>query len=101
MNELRQFNFTEEDFKMMFEGLDAIPAKESATELLMSVMIGGMARSDEQMKKLQAEITNKNRLGSKFREVHMENIAVLKSKLIMFKRYLQAQDAIDSINANG
>lgn len=99
---LRKAGLTVEDFEVLAEGIDAIPGAAIANELPImlaeSLMMAGQPSPfmKEEIKKKQTEKLNKI---TKQSEARRDDLTVLKSKLILFKRALLESGALEQFNS--
>lgn len=100
MIDLKNLELTEKDFQLLTEGLDAIPEKGQAGQMLGDLIVGlfeGQVSPDgaDKLKRHQKEMESKRQSvidGKK------EDIAILRGKPMMLKRYLQTQGALKSVD---
>lgn len=93
--ELQDINLTEEDFNIIIEGLDALPEK-GRSGLMMSQMVATLLTKDDPRleKEADAKIQKEfERMDRKNKE-RADDITLLKSKLILLKRFLQTNGAL-------
>lgn len=97
--ELQDIQLTEADFDMLIEGLDVLPEKGSVGRLLAELTGAMLAKGDPRMQKAVDETLNKGNVkdASKKKQLN-EDITLLKSKLIMLKRYLITNGALKTTN---
>jgi hypothetical protein len=85
---------------MLVDGLDCLPHKDQASDIMESLFVGMMKREGDnpQMtdfeKKRAAEKLKKER----DKEALKEDIKILQGKLLMFKRFLIQQDALKQVD---
>lgn len=98
MDTLQQLNLTENDFKMLVDGLDALPEKGLAGEMMGDLIVGMMTdkSNPEAMEKVKKEREMKQAKAKKDKETMVEDIKILQGKLLMLKRYLQQQGALNT-----
>lgn len=96
MNSLKQLNLTERDFDLMVQGLDALPEKGMAGELMGDLLIGMLSKEDdsEAKLKLKSEREQSRLKKAKEKEALTEDVKILQGKLLMLKRYLMQEGAI-------
>ena len=96
MSELKHLNLTEKDFDLLVEGLDSLPEKGRAGEL-MGDLLGAMLSNDdsEGKNKFQLEREKKQREKEIRQREMKEDIKILQGKLLMLKRYLSQQGALN------
>lgn len=96
--DIKNLELTENDFKLLVDGLDCLPDKDAAGQL-MGAMIEGMLgdRNPEAMDRFKREQEAKRRIAEKAKEAIKEEIKILQGKLLMFKRYLIQIDALKQV----
>lgn len=96
---LQELQISEQDFDLIIEGLDAIPEKGMAGEI-MSHLFEGLLTRDNPETKEKAEQDRLRREEKRKREVQVrkDDIAILKGKLAMLKRYLATSGALKSVD---
>lgn len=96
---IKDLELTEQDFKMLVEGLDALPEKGAAGEMmgaLLESMIGD--KNPEGMEKYKRDQTAKRKSEDMAKEYLRENIRILQGKLLTFKRWLIQQNALKQVD---
>ena len=95
MSELKHLNLTEKDFDLMVEGLDSLPEKGMAGELLGD-LFGSMLMEEDSEAKIKFENErDKKRKEKEAKQREMrEDIKILQGKLLMLKRYLIEEGAL-------
>lgn len=95
IKDILSVGLTAEDFDTLIEGLDAIPEKGIAGELMSSLLLGLLVPDNERLKKEHAQrVEAKAKDMAKKMEGRKEDFIVLKSKLILLKRLLSGNEAI-------
>lgn len=90
MQDLKSLNLTTDDFKLLIEGLDALPERGTAGELMGELLIASLMKDDSEAKsKMEQERKERKEKQQVEKERMQENIKILQGKLLMFKRYLQ------------
>lgn len=97
--DIKNLELTEADFKMLVDGLDALPEKGIAGELV-GVMIEGMLsdRNPETMARYKREQETKRKAADLAKETLKDDIRILQGKLLMFKRWLIETNALKQVN---
>lgn len=97
--DLQDIQLTEADFDMLIEGLDVLPEKGS-TGMLLAELVGGMlGDKDPRMQKAVDATLNKDKAKKEAHKKQLrEETTLLKSKLIMLKRYLITNGALKTTN---
>lgn len=94
LEQIKMLNLTEEDFRLLVDGLDALPDKGAAGEMMGDLMLSLISKDKEQEEKLQAE-RNKRRVAAEAnKQLMKENIKILQGKLLMLKRYFQENNIL-------
>jgi hypothetical protein len=99
--DIKNLELTERDFQLLVDGLDSLPEKNAAGEMMTDLFVGMLKKdsdADSQSltdfeKKRQSEKLKKER----DKEALKEDIKILQGKLLMFKRYLIQQDALKQV----
>lgn len=97
--DLQDIQLTEADFDMLIDGLDALPEKGGVGRMLAELTGAMLAGNDPRMKKAVDETLNKDQREKSAKKKQLsEDITLLKSKLIMLKRYLITNGALKTTN---
>ena len=94
---IKNLNLTEKDFKMLVDGLDALPHTGRTGELLMDIMSATILSGkigDETKKKMDAE----KRKEQTKKEMLIEDAKILQGKLLMLKRYLTENRLLNDVD---
>ena len=95
MADLKQLNLTEKDFDLIVEGLDTLPEKGIAGELMGGLFEAILTKDDPTIKdKWQIEREKRQREREVKNRMLKEDIKILQGKLLMLKRYLIEQGAL-------
>lgn len=91
LEQIKLLNLTENDFKLLVDGLDVLPEKGMAGELMGDLFMGIMTdkKDSEAIEKIKLDRENKRRIAEKAKESLKDDIKILQGKLLMLKRYLQ------------
>jgi hypothetical protein len=97
--DIKNLELTENDFKMLVEGLDALPERGMAGEM-MGMLLEGMIgdKNPEAMEKYKRTQEAKKREAERAKEVLKDDIRILQGKLLMFKRYLIEIDGLKQVS---
>lgn len=97
---IKDLNLTDDDFKMIIEGLDALPEKGAAGEILGDLMIGmiGDQSNPDRFKQIKQEREKQTNKEKYKKNLMIEDIKILQGKLLMFKRWLIENDALRQTN---
>lgn len=90
MTNIKTINLTEKDFQLMVDGLDALPNRDAAGEMMGDLMFGLLSKGDDTsgMSDAKREIDNQKAKRKRERELLTEDVRILQGKLLMLKRYL-------------
>lgn len=96
MSTLKHLNLTERDFELIISGLDALPEKGMAGEMLGDFIQAALTQGDEEkMAKIIIERKTNHKNKQKDKDLLIEDIKILQGKLLMLKRYLMEQGALN------
>lgn len=96
---MRNLELTESDFKLMIDGLDALPEKGIASDMMGFMLDGLLAdKNPEAADKRVRERELKAKTEDSKKEELRENIKILQGKLLMLKRYLIEIDGLKQVN---
>lgn len=103
LEQIKLLNLTEEDFTLLVEGLDALPERGLAADMMSDLIMGMVAKRDEEaQKKILEDREKKQRAQVHQKQMMKENVRILQGKLLMLKRYLAEnkllKDAYEAIN---
>lgn len=97
--DIRNLELTENDFRLLIDGLDTLPEKGMAGEMIGMLFEGLLTdKNPEAVAKLKAEREDKKRFEENAKQALREEIKILQGKLLMFKRYLIEIDALKQVN---
>jgi len=97
--DIKHLELTEQDFALLLEGLESLPEKGTAGEM-MGMLLEGMItdKSPEAQAKMKYERERRSKELQKKRDDQKEDIRILQGKLIMLKRWLQTQGALKAVD---
>jgi len=96
---LQDLQLTEQDFDLIVSGLDELPNKGQAGEFMVSLFTGIIAKDDPEAKaKLEAEHAKRRLKEDQQKKQMLEDVALLKGKLIMLKRLLVTNGALKQVD---
>lgn len=96
---LQEIQLTETDFNMLIDGLNALPEKGSAGIMLGSLFGQVMAGNDPRAQAAVEKTVKKHEIAHETKKKELEEeITLLKSKLILLKRYLVTNGALKTTN---
>jgi hypothetical protein len=97
---VKDLNFSDEDIKLMLEGLEQLPNKYLASDIMIAMMDGVLSDNTDPnatIKRKQAIQDRENKRKDEMDELK-ENTIILRGKLLMFKRYLLQESALKQTN---
>lgn len=97
IKDILSVGLTAEDFDICIEGLDALPEKGMAQELMLS-MVQGIAAPAGRLEEVKRLAMSRMRDVEKRAAARKDDLTLLKSKLILLKRLLSGKDAIEVAN---
>jgi hypothetical protein len=103
MNNLENLDLTEKDFDLLVQGLDALPEKGAAGEIMVGLLGAMMSKGDDEAKmKFESDREKERKQKEGERLLLTEDIRILQGKLLMLKRYFMENkllgDAREIIN---
>lgn len=99
MTDLKDLNLTEEDFKLIIDGLDALPRVSGDGELGMDLMVTMFSGGNKVLeKKLEDELARRRATQKREKQFLIENIRILQGKLLTLKRYMQENAALADVD---
>lgn len=103
LEQIKLLNLTDDDFKLLVDGLDALPNTGLAGEMMGDILASMLIKDDDPAKKkvlLEREEAKRKKKAQQ--DIMIENIKILQGKLLMLKRYMQENkllaDTYDIIN---
>ena len=100
--EIKDLQLTENDFKLLIDGLDALPerglAGEMVVDLIEGIMGEGKPKNDAKIQFDKLKREREKNAKQKEKQMLTEEIKILQGKLLMFKRYLIETDALKQVN---
>lgn len=97
--DIKNLELTEQDFQLLVDGLDALPEKGLAGDMMGDLFLGMLGRDNEEgMEKLKREREEKRRIQDMVKQQQKEEIRILQGKLLMLKRWLLQQGALKQAN---
>lgn len=100
IKDILSVGLTAEDFDTCIEGLDAIPEKGMAQELMhgtLGLLFGTMA-NDQRRKEMEQQFKGKMKTMEQRVAARKDDLTILKSKLILLKRLLLSNEALRTVN---
>ena len=99
MKELENLELTDKDFKLLVEGLDALPSKDLGGEIMFA-LLGSMALKDdpEGKDKFKREMLSDRASKEREKALLIEEIRILQGKLLQLQRYLRMNNLLKQAN---
>ena len=96
MEDLKNLNLTNEDFKLLIDGLDNLPNRGEFGIMMADMLIHALPKKDDNKRFLmEQELDKKAKIRKNEREILTENIRILQGKLLLFKRYLKENNLLE------
>lgn len=96
--DIKDLQLTENDFNLLFDGLDCIPNKDAAREIMGSLLEGILDDTNlEAAEKYKRERDAKRIVADRAKAALIEDVRILQGKLLMFKRWLIQMDALKQV----
>lgn len=90
MQVLEDLQLTESDFKLLTDGLDALPNANAPGELLSTLFEGMLTKDDPDARaKVMAERKKDEKAKAAAKAMQIEDIRILQGKLFQLQRYLR------------
>lgn len=96
--EMQNLSLTERDFTLLVDALDHLPDKNIASDLMGDLLMGLSTQDENQRKKILQDRALKEVKLKKDRDALMEDVRILQGKLLMFKRYLIENNALQQVD---
>ncbi|HXR85045.1 MAG TPA: hypothetical protein VN722_12085 [Hanamia sp.] len=97
--QIENFDLTEDDFKLIIDGLDCLPTKSFPGTMMIEIIGAIMPDQDEEiMERRKRELDTKFKKQELERQLLIENIRILQGKLLTIKRFLREQGALKEAN---
>lgn len=106
MIDIKNLDLTKKDFDMLIEGLEHLPHKSDAGEMIGDLMTAMLTNKDNKndVEKMKREREEKYKKKKEQDHELIEDIRILQGKLLTLKRYLKQEGALkeaeDIIHAN-
>lgn len=103
MKELENLNLTENDFKLITDGLEALPNANMGGELMVGLLGAMLGKDDPEAKaKFDAERKAERVKADRAKQLLIEDIRILQGKILSLQRLMRMsgllKDASDIIN---
>ena len=97
-NSIKNLNLSDNDFKMLIDGLDALPQRGQIGELMVDLLASTMIKNPESKIKIERELELKKKKHEAEKEILIEDAKILQGKLLMLKRYLAENKMLAEVN---
>lgn len=93
--DIKDLELTEQDFQLLVDGLDALPEKGLAGEMMGELLAGMLTKDNpEAMEKHKREQDAKRKKAESAKLQMKEDVRILQGKLLMLKRWLLQEGAL-------
>ena len=100
--EIKDLELSESDFELLVEGLDALPEKGAMGDVMGAIFEGLLGDKLDRQSPAYIEMQQKKereaRLKKQKQDSRKDEVAVLKGKIILLKRWLITQGAVKQTN---
>jgi hypothetical protein len=99
--DIKNLELTDRDFQLLVDGLDSLPDKNAAGEMMSTLftgLIAGDRRESPEYKEFERKQELERKKAAREKEALKEDIRILQGKLLMFKRFLIQQDALKQVD---
>jgi hypothetical protein len=97
--QIENLDLTEEDFKLIIDGLDCLPSRSLPGSMMIEIIEAIIPTENEDiMEKRKREIDARRQKNDLERQLLIENIRILQGKLLTLKRFLREQGALKEAN---
>ena len=101
MKTLEDIKLTEKDFELLVEGLEVLPNKDVAGEMMGELLLSalkpdkkeGEGYSEFMVKREQEKLESKKK-----KELLIEDVRILQGKLLQLKRFLHANNLLSKVH---
>lgn len=99
MQNLKDINLTENDFKLLVEGLEALPEKGVAGDIMGELLMSAFMKGDnETMNEMKSKREIERREKEQKKQLLTQEIRILQGKLLQMKRYMLAKGLITKVH---
>lgn len=96
MNEIQNLNLSESDFKMINDGLESLPSRDLAGDVMMSILGAAFLKDDPAEKqKFLDERKSEEAKKKREKELLIEEVRILQGKMLMLQRFLRMNGLLD------
>lgn len=99
MQDLKNFGLTVKDFDLLIDGLETLPEKGVAGEM-MGMMLEGLISKDDPVAQEKVKRDRERQMKEKeyARNLMREDIRILQGKLYQLKRFMQENNLLEEAN---
>lgn len=101
-NELKNLDFTDKDISLLMDAVELLTKSKSfAPDFLFKQIADSFSTGlpDQLKEKLNREVTNQKEKLQRENEEAKEDLALLKGKLVLFKRFLHQNKLMNEVNS--
>ena len=98
METIKEIQFTEQDFNLLVEGLEHLPEKGMAGNLMIDILGMALIKDDGEREKMELKRETKRRKEEAAKEILQEDIRILQGKLLRLKRHMIANNFLIKAN---
>lgn len=99
MEQLKQLSLTENDFKLLIEGLDALPEKDAASLMMGDLLANILIKDDLKKEEFERERMKKRVQAERNKDLMKDEVRILQGKLLLVKRYLIENNLLKEIDS--
>ena len=96
---LKNIRLTERDFDLIIQGLEFLPNKDSASDLLCEMLAISVIKDEDERAKHKVEHTKFTTARDREKYIMIEDSKILQGKLLMLKRVLCENNIINEANS--
>ena len=86
--QIKSIEFTERDFQLLVDGLESLPSKDMAGDLMMGLLTNMFVKDEDEKAKMQEERKKEELSKEKAKILLKEEIRILQGKLLQLKRQM-------------
>lgn len=98
MELLKNLNLTENDFQLMVDGLDALPEKGIAGNMMVDILSHSLMKDPEEREKFERERNKEKAKRDQEKAILIENVRILQGKLLTMKRIMIENNLLEEAN---
>jgi len=93
--EIPKLKLSNREFKLIFDGLENLPNKDAAGEIMLGLMTAAICKTDEEKEKMKRTNAEEKEKKEAEKEMLLEDIKILQAKLIQLKRWMTENNLIE------